>query len=111
MEDGTNELIATDYEKDDLESEAVKAAEKYCKERKQEAVFVNQSGAEYTGKMKEETRDMVRKGSRAAMMLSGPAGAVGDNPGVGGALGTAGLIGIMSTNDRDYRVKLKFRCR
>lgn len=109
-EDGVHTVISKDIEKDDAEEEAVKAAQKYCKEKKQEAVFVKTEDTKYTGSMDENTRKNIRTASKVGMILGG-AGTVGNRTrGAGAVLGTAGTVGYGVTSDRDYTSQVKFKC-
>ncbi|MBS1983347.1 MAG: hypothetical protein JST16_04175 [Bdellovibrionales bacterium] len=66
---------------------------------------------EYKGKMDEETRNTIHKASQAAMMIGGGVGTVGHHGVAGGALGSAGGVGYMMTNDRDYQSEVLFKCK
>lgn len=94
-------VVVRDIERDDAEEEAAKAANEYCEKQGKRAVIVADN-TKYTGEMDESTRDTIRKGSKAAMILGGARG---------GAAGTAGSVGYSVTSDRDYLAELRFRCR
>ena len=110
-EDGVHTVVSKDIESDDAEEEAIDAANKYCKDRKQEAVFVKTEATKYKGSMNEDTRKNVRNASKVGMILGG-AGTVGDRTrGAGAVLGTAGTVGYGMTSDRDYVSEVKFKCK
>jgi hypothetical protein len=110
-EDGVNTVVSKDIESDDAEEEAVKAANKYCENENQKAVFIKTDKTQYTGSMDENTRKNVRNASKVGMMLGG-VGVAGDaTRGAGAVLGTAGTVGYGMTSDRDYTSQLKFKCK
>jgi hypothetical protein len=109
-EDGNNKVVARDIEKDGAEEAAVKAANKYCKSKNQEAVYSGDK-TNYTGSMDEETRNTVRNASKAAVILGGPSmGGMGD-PSPGAVVGTAGTVGYSMTSDKDYESVVTFKCK
>jgi hypothetical protein len=114
-ETDVNKVVATDYEKDDAEEAANDAAQEYCKKRGKEAAFVKDE-SKYKGSMDENTRKTVRKASKAAMVLGGAGVGAGTAVGAGttapGAiLGSAGTVGTIMTNDRDYEATVLFKCK
>jgi hypothetical protein len=110
-EDGVNQVIVRDIGRDGAEEAAVDAANDYCKDRNQEAVFLkDKNQTKYTGSMDEQTRDTVRKASTVAMMVGGVGyGARESVPAA--VLGTAGTAGMVMTNGRDYENSLESKCR
>lgn len=93
---GVHKVLVRDIELEGAEEAAVNAAEDYCEERDQEAVFVKQKSS-YTGKIDESTRKGVRAASNAVNLIPG-----------------AGLISSMgkaAVNDRDYFSGAIFKCR
>lgn len=108
--DGNHKVVSRDIERDDAEEEAIEAAEDYCKDRGQTAVFAKEE-TKYEGSMDEQTRKTVRTASKAGMILGG-AGALGGSrtQGAGAVLGTAGMVGYGVTSDRDYKSEVQFRC-
>jgi len=111
-ENGVNKVVVRDIERESAEEESVKAANKYCEKRNQEAVFVDESKTKYTGSMDEDTRKTVRKASTAAMVLGGVGGVASRETMTPGAvLGSAGVVGHVMTNDRDYEVAASFKCK
>ncbi len=108
-ENGNNRVVVRDIERDDSEEEALKAATKHCEKEGKKAVFAKGATANYTGSMDESTRNTVRKASTAGMIVGGVAGAAGERT-AGGILGTAGVVGKVMTNDRDYQTELEFKC-
>lgn len=107
--ENVNRAVARDIERDDAEEAAVKAAEKYCRKRSQEAVFVTDR-TQYTGKMDEQTRSIVRKGSQAAMILGGIGTFPRETRAPGAVLGSAGTVGTVMTSERDYESSVEFKC-
>lgn len=106
-----HKVLVRDYDRDDAEVEATKAAREYCQSSgKKEAYFVNNNSA-YTGKMSEGTKNAIRAGSTAAILMSGPAAVATDSPLAGALLGTAGMVGFSSTSDRDYKAEAQFYCK
>lgn len=105
-----NRVVVRDIHKEDAEEEATKAAKKYCEKKKQEAVFIKDS-SKYTGTMDEETRDTVNKASKAAMILGGGVGTMGDEPTAGSVLGGAGMVGHTMTSGKDYEAEVTFKCK
>jgi len=86
-----HKVFVGDYDRDDAEVEATKAAKNYCSEHgKKEAYFVNDN-SNYTGKMCEGAKDAIRAGSPAPMLMSGPAAIATKSPLAGSLLGTAGV--------------------
>ncbi len=115
-EDGVNKVLVRDIERDDAEEEAVNAANKYCEKQNKHAVFMHNK-TDYQGSMDEGTRNTVRKASRAAQVVGAGMGGVGYGVGdsgtaiAGGVLGSAGTVGGMMTNDRDYKTEVLFKCK
>ncbi|NCN26696.1 hypothetical protein GW915_03905 [bacterium] len=108
QQDGYVEVVSRDIERDGAEEAAVKKAEDYCKEMDMRPVYAVDE-TKYEGEMDEEKRKMIRKGSKAAMMLGGVGFGMRNNT-VGSVLGGAGAVGSTMTSDRDYTARLKFRC-
>ncbi len=106
---GVNTAIIKDIDKDDAESEGIKAAKKYCSDQKKQAIFINQY-TRYTGDMPESTRNNVRKASQAAILVGGGLGTTQDDASTGAAVGTAGAVGYYMASGRDYRHEINFRC-
>lgn len=109
-ENGVNQVIARDIERDGAEEAALDGANSYCKDRKKEAVILNH-GTKYTGSMDESARGTIRKASKVAMILGPGVGAGTDSVIGGSAVGAAGVAGTTMTNDRDYSSTLDFKCR
>lgn len=113
-EDGVNKILVRDIERDNAEEAGVKAAHEYCEKHDKQAVFLNNK-TEYQGSMDEDTRNTVRKASRAAQVVGGGLGGYGyhrDGDATAGAvLGSAGTVGGMMTNDRDYKTEILFKCK
>lgn len=103
-ENGVHKVVAKDIEKGDAEVEAVKAANKYCKEQKRGIVFLTEK-TEYMGSMDEKTRNAIRKASKVAMILG--QGEIGEEK---GGLGKAGEAAGAATSDRDYVTTIEFKC-
>ncbi len=99
-EDGVHTSVAKDIEREGAEEASVKAANEYCKGKKQEAVFMKDE-SKYKGSMDEDTRKNVRNASNAAVMLGG----------IGSAVSSAGMVGHSMTNNRDYESVVKFKCK
>ncbi len=96
-QNGVHKILARDIEQDTAEKAAYKAAKDYCedKEPEQEAVFLKEKSI-YTGKMDENARKGVRSVSKAIAFVPG-----------GSILSS---IGTKSTDDRDYKAGLLFKC-
>lgn len=97
--DGINKIAVADVERDSAESQALKSAKKYCKEKHQQAVIVSEK-TEYRGTMDENQRNLIRKASKAAYILSKS----------GSGVETAGEVGGMMTSDKDYETEIQFKC-
>ena len=95
--DGTQKVVVDDIERDKAENQAFKSAKKYCKEKQ---VVVLSEKTEYRGTMDEKQRNLIRKASKAAWMVSKS----------GSPVGTVGEAGQMMTSDRDYRTEIEFKC-
>lgn len=108
--DKLNRALARDHDREGAEEAAVEAAHKYCKEKGSEAVFVT-NDTKYTGDMDESTRNMVRRGSQAAMIVGGVGMVPDQSRAFGGLLGTAGTVGYVVTSGKDYEVVVDFKCR
>lgn len=106
-----NRVTARDLEREGAEEAAVKAAHKYCEDRGEDAIFISNSDAKYNGEMSESTRNTVRRGSQAAMILGGAGMAARQARPYGGLVGTAGTVGYMMTNGKDYEASVDFKCR
>lgn len=104
-----NRTIARDHDRDGAEEAATEAALKYCKEKGMEAKFVT-AETKYTGEMEESTRNMVRRGSQAAMMIGGIGMGATRHRGPGALLGSAGTVGYVVTSGKDYEVMTDFKC-
>jgi hypothetical protein len=111
-EGGLNRVVVRDIQRDSAEEEAVDAAKDYCEKSKKSAVFVNGTGnqTKYTGSMDENTRNTIKKASTAAVLLGGVGMGPSDTRTAGGLLGSAGTVGHVMTNDRDYQTELQFKC-
>ncbi len=105
-----NRALVRDINREDAEEAAVEAAQKYCKEKGSEAVFAS-NATKYTGDMDESTRNMIRRGSTAAMMVGGVGMVPDQSRALGGLLGTAGTVGYVATSGKDYEVIVDFSCR
>jgi hypothetical protein len=99
-EDGTIRCLARDTTKDGAEEAAAKKAHRYCEDKNQEAVFI-QDDSKYTGTMDEGTRDTIKKASTAAWMVGG----------FNSPLSNAGTAGYAMTSGKDYEAAVTFRCR
>ena len=110
-EAGTNKVISTDYESDGAEKAAIDQATDYCKDRGRQVVFIDPDNkSKYIGKMDEGTRHAIKKASQAAVMVGGPVGVASRDAVLGGAIGTAGVVGHEMVNDRDYMAEWTFKC-
>jgi hypothetical protein len=101
---GEHRVVARDIERDDANEAAHKAALEYCENQGKHAVFISDK-TKYDGRMDEDTRNIIRQGSKVAMMLGGQGRYGQPNP-----IGTAGRGGYMYTNERDYSAEMTFRC-
>ena len=110
-ENGINQVISNDIEKDGAESAAVKEANEYCEQRGKQMYVTKEEKTAYQGSMNEGTRNTVRNASKAAMILGGPAGVLTNSMGIGGAVGGAGMAGHVMTSDRDYESRFTFTCK
>lgn len=108
--ESVNRAMARDHDREGAEEAAVEAAHKYCKEKGSEALFVTNE-TKYTGEMQESTRNMIRRGSQAAMLVGGIGMAPRRSRPYGGLLGTAGTVGYVVTSGKDYEVVVDFKCR
>jgi hypothetical protein len=97
-----NKVVVKDIKKESAEEEAVEAAKEYCEAKDKEAVFVTNK-TQYEGEMDEGTRNAIKNGSTAAMVLGS-----GKKSGL---LGDAGLVGHMMTSNKDYTSEVEFLCR
>src|SRR5687767_11068436 len=95
--DGSYMAQADERERDEAVDEAAEGAKEYCEKLGKRAVFL-QDKTKYTGSMDENTRKVVRNASKAGVMLGGH-----NSP-----VGTAGMGGMMMTNDKDYRSEIHF---
>lgn len=108
-ENGVNQVLVRDIERDDAEVAAVDAANDYCKKQNRTAIFTKNKTS-YTGDMDESTRNTIRKASGVATVL-GATGVIPDDSRAAGAiLGSAGVAGRSMTNDRDYQSQIEFKC-
>lgn len=105
-----NRALARDTDREGAEEAAVKAANKYCKEKGSEAIFTSNE-TKYTGDMEESTRNIIHRGSTAAMMIGGMGMVPDQSRGIGGLLGSAGTVGYVVTSGKDYEVVVDFKCR
>jgi hypothetical protein len=110
-EDGINRVVSKDIEKENAEEAALKKANDFCEDQNKKMYVVKEDKTAYQGSMNENTRKAVRNGSKAAMILGGPAGVLSRSVGVGGAVSGAGMAGYSMTSDRDYEAQFTFRCR
>ena len=111
VEGGMNKVISKDYESEGAEKAAIDKATDYCKDHGKQVVFVNPDNkSKYIGKMDEETRHTLKKASQAAVMVGGPVGVASNDAVLGGAIGTAGVVGHEMVNDRDYVTDWTFKC-
>lgn len=110
-EDGVNQAISRDIERDGAEEALVKKANEYCEDRGKQMVVVKEEKTTYDGSMDEDTKKNVRNASKAAMIISGPAGVASRSGVLGGVVGGAGAVGYSMTSDRDYEAKLSFKCK
>ena len=96
-EDGVNRVVVRDVEKENAENKALESAGDFCKDRNQEAAFINNTSS-YTSNIEEEPRKKVRKLSQVARvaMIAGV---------------SEGLTGTVMTSERDYESQLVFKCR
>lgn len=109
--ESSNRVVVRDYEKDGAEEAAAKAASDYCAKKGQELQYIGDN-TKYQGSMDEDTRNIVRKGSEAAMLLGGVGGVAGRETATPGALiGSAGTVGYVMTSNRDYEATMEFKCR
>jgi len=110
-EDGINKVVSRDRERDGAEEAAYKKARDFCEDQDKMFFLVKEEKTAYQGTMDEQKRKDIRNASKAAMVLSGPAGVLADNAAIGGAVAGAGTIGYSMTNDRDYTAEFQFRCK
>ncbi len=90
------------------EVKAVKAANKYCRKRGQDAIFLAES-TDYTGTMKESTREAIRQGAQAAEVIAGTLRTV-DSDDAAIVFDAASGVGRVMTSGKDYRAEVNFRC-
>ncbi len=109
--DGVNRVVSRDIEKDDAEEAAVDKANDYCEDQDKHMVVIKEEKTSYNGSMDENKRKTIRNASKAAVIMSGPAGVMSDSTAVGGVLGGAGTVGYTMTSDRDYEAQFTFRCK
>jgi hypothetical protein len=110
-EDGVNQVVSRDIERDNAEEAAYDKARDYCEDKGKQMYVVKEEKTAYSGSMKEETRNTVRNASKAAMILGGPVGVLSQSAGAGGVVGGAGVVGYSMTSDRDYEARFSFRCK
>jgi hypothetical protein len=113
-ENGINKVYLKSSDDEDGRTSAIAEAKKYCKDKHQEAIFLDQK-TEYKGSMDESTRKLIKKASNAAIVAGGitqsgswSRGDSSNDP--GRVLGGAGTIGHVMTNDKDYVVNVQFKC-
>jgi hypothetical protein len=102
--DGTYQIIARDFERDDAEMAANLAAHHQCEGEGRRAVFVHES-SEYTGSLDENTRAMLRRTSQAVFATPIVLDHKHRSAGV-----TAAVLGNAMTDSRDYKAQVVFRC-
>lgn len=110
--DGINHVVVRAPTRESAERSAISQADHYCDQFDKHAGFVEENKTQYTGSMDENTRETVRKASKAAQILGG-AGTVagrGDTRTGGEVLGTAGVIGGVMTSGNDYLADMRFKC-
>ena len=105
-----NRVVARDIERDGAEKAAIESANKYCTGKGKEAVFVSER-QEYKGEMDEATRELLRKGSQAAILIGSVGMAPHEAHSPGALLGSAGTVGSVMTSGRDYEAVQEFKCR
>lgn len=110
-EDGINQVVSKDIEKDDAEEAAMEKALEYCEKQGKQLYVKKEEKTSYNGSMDEDTRNTVRKASKAAMIIGGPAGVLSKSAGVGGVVTGAGMTGHVMTSDRDYEARFSFTCK
>ncbi len=114
-EDGINRVSLKTSDDEEGREEAIKEAKKYCEDKKQEAVFLDNK-TEYKGTMDETTRKTIKKASTAAILVGGMSQtgswSKGDTSNdTGKVLGGAGTVGHVMVGDKDYQTELRFKCR
>ena len=104
--DGIHHVLVRAEHKEGAERKAIKEANHYCKEVQngKHAVFVFEK-TDYTGSMDEETRDIIKNVSTAAMMVGNRV-----DPMQTSGIGAAGMAGYMMTSGNDYAADMKFKC-
>lgn len=110
-EDGNNQVVSRDIERDDAEEAAADEAKEYCEKQGKKLYVVKEEKTAYQGSMDEDTRKTVRNASTAAILLGGPTGVLSNSAGVGGAVAGAGMAGHAMTSDRDYEARFTFTCK
>lgn len=107
-----NRVVVREQDKESAEQSAIRQAEHYCEQFQRHPAFLDEGKTSYNGSMDENTRDTVRKASKAARVLGGAGMVFGEN-GVrtgGTAVGAAGTVGGIMTSGNDYTAEMRFKC-
>lgn len=106
--DGLNRVVTKATEQERAARSAISQANDYCKQFKKMAKIVSEKSS-YTGELNEDTRKMISKASKAAILIGGmnsSADVSAANPVLG-----AGTVGSVVTGGEDYQTEMVFECR
>lgn len=109
--EGIHHVVTRGPEKEEVEQDAIRQAEHFCKEFGKYPGFLNE-GTQYTGDMDEKTHKTARKASKAAMVVGSAMNIFGgrNESGAGAVVGTAGAVGSVMTGGSAYTSDMKFKC-
>lgn len=109
--DGVHRVLARGAEKEQVEQDAIKQANHFCKERNLSAAFVSED-TKYTGDMDESTRNTIRQASKAVGAVGSGMSVFGGNTekNAGQVAMGAGAAGHIYTDDNAYSSDMKFKC-
>lgn len=108
--EGVHKVVIRAETKEEGEREALNQANHYCGEKNKEAGVVEEQ-SKYTGDMKEEDYQTVKKASKAAEIVGGAAHVFGGKKesAAGGIIGLGGVVAD-EVAGKGYTVEVKFKC-
>lgn len=108
--DGTHRVVLRTDDVDDATRGAIKQANHYCKEKKQEAAFVNEE-KKYDGDMDERDYKQAKRVTQVAKTVGGAVWVFGGKreSAIGGLAGLGGVAGDAALGE-PYTVEMRFKC-
>lgn len=108
--DGVHRVVISSEDSEEGAREAIRQANSFCKERKLNAAFINES-SKYQGDLEESDYKMAKKASKVAKVIGGSTYILGGQKEstVGGVVGLGGAVadGVLG---KGYATEMKFKC-